>query len=185
MDDSFFFYALAALTILFSIMAISLKQVSKASMALVAHLSLMAGIYANLGAEVIAAAQIFIYTTAILALIVFVIKPLHLKYYKQKEQSKLGKLESLTIAFILVSIATFIFSGLIFDDLLSKHWLSTSSLEPLSASSLEHTLLFHYRTPIYLVIFLSVLTAISYRLIKKKNQVHVHKSNGGHSFDSP
>lgn len=65
------FYILAALTVGSAILVVSLKNIMRAAFALLFSLSGVAGLYALLGADFLAAAQVLIYVGGILILILF------------------------------------------------------------------------------------------------------------------
>ncbi|NRA44475.1 MAG: NADH-quinone oxidoreductase subunit J [Oligoflexales bacterium] len=176
MDDYRVFYALATTTVVLSMLVITQKQVAKAAIFLVTHLCFMAGIYAYLGAETAAAVQIIIYTVAILALFKFAIKLLSLRYHGSKDRPKTGKLESMTLVFLIVGLTAFSYAGLVNPKLMKKNVSVDEQLEPFSTAFFEQT---QYSLPLLLAILLTLLTALSCRYIYNITAQPANSSDGG------
>ncbi len=71
--DQFIFYLLAALTVIFSLLVVTVRNPVHSALALIAALISIAGIYLSLGAEFVTGVQILVYVGGIMVLFLFVI----------------------------------------------------------------------------------------------------------------
>jgi NADH-quinone oxidoreductase subunit J len=105
------FYLLAAGVVFSSVMVISLKNAVTSAVFLILDLFLLAGIYAQLGADFIAGIQVLVYAGAILVLFLFVIMLLNLDTSSLQENARIGGFEKI-FSFGLITAVLFLLSAL-------------------------------------------------------------------------
>lgn len=95
--DRILFFILAALAVLSALAVITRKNPIAATMFLVMHFLMLAGLYLSLQAQFMAAIQVLVYAGAIMVLVVFVIMLLNLGNEERLRQNIVSK-ESIGIA---------------------------------------------------------------------------------------
>lgn len=105
MESGLVFYALAGLVTLCSIGVVVIRHPVTAAVALVVNLFLLAGIFATMGAEFVAAIQVIIYAGAIVVLFMFVIMLLNLDAKSLLFGRKRGFFDYFTMSVVVIGFA--------------------------------------------------------------------------------
>ncbi|MFK7825915.1 MAG: NADH-quinone oxidoreductase subunit J [Oligoflexales bacterium] len=177
MDDSLIFYALAILSVIFSLLLISQKQVVKATVYLLFHLCFTAGIYAYLGAEIVAVMQIILYTTAILALFIFARKLSNFELTCKEELIKPGKFELISTSLLIIGMIVFSWAGFFSKELGSK--TSSHLLEEISIFDFSLQIFSRFKWPLTVSFLLFVMTMVACKITSKNSNKSSSSAEGG------
>lgn len=178
MAEMLLFYILAGLICLTSLMAISCRSPITCAIYLVSTLFLISAIFAQLGADFIAAIQVLVYAGAIMVLFVFVIMLLNVEVELKKRLA----LSLPDVAVLLLSLLTFALVALkvLGGDAIDMNGeMSTESVVEAGGNTrvIGLVLFSQYLWPFELASFLILLAIISSIVIAKKEKVAVHDSS--------
>ncbi|MBP6219142.1 MAG: NADH-quinone oxidoreductase subunit J [Oligoflexales bacterium] len=159
------FYTLASLITLCSILVITLRHPVSAAVFLIIDLFLLAGLYASLGADFVAAIQVIVYAGAILVLFMFVIMLLNLD-----PSQMLGKKMGIApYALFLLMVASLLH---FFYRISAEKDLSLPELSAKADNTYEVALLLfkNYLWPFEILSMLILLAMMASIMIAKKNR---------------